>query len=188
MFSEPAVVCHNMFLATEALGIGGWMHCGFLSRDIFKALGFRIVVPHGQSLLANPIGLDGVFQAYCPPYFESMDAAVDAVLTPLLREKAVPPEHVPYLMSEAEHRAGTVGTSNEGIACTKAICNYIYETYGRFPGSLDAMHLMWLMQAHHLDTDYYDRFFRPGAYGPSHATHLATWHASVGESGLNYRR
>jgi hypothetical protein len=27
------------------------------------------------------------------------------------------------------------------------------------------MHLMWVMQAHHIDTDYYDRFFGPGAYG-----------------------
>jgi hypothetical protein len=66
-------------------------------------------------------------------------------------------------MSDAEHRGGTVEISEDGIACTKAICNYVYETYGRFPGSLDAMHLMWCMQAHHLDTDYYDRFFRSGA-------------------------
>jgi hypothetical protein len=66
--------------------------------------------------------------------------------------------------------------SDEGIACTKSICNYIYEKYGRFPGSLDAMHLMWLMQVHHLDTEYYDRFFRPGSYGPTHSAHLATWH------------
>jgi hypothetical protein len=35
---------------------------------------------------------------------------------------------------------------------------------------------MWFMQAHHLDTDYYDRFFHAGAYGPAHAAHLATWH------------
>jgi len=27
-----------------------------------------------------------------------------------------------------------------------------------------------------LDTDYYDRFFRSGALGPTHAAHLATWH------------
>jgi hypothetical protein len=40
--------------------------------------------------------------------------------------------------------------------------NYIHQTYGRFPGTVDAMHLTRLMQAHHLDTDYYDRFFRPG--------------------------
>jgi hypothetical protein len=64
----------------------------------------------------------------------------------------------------------------EGLACTKAICNYIVHTYGRFPGNTDAIHLMWVMQAHHIDTDYYDQFFGPGAYGPTHAAHLATWH------------
>jgi hypothetical protein len=25
-FSEPAAICQNIFLATEALGLGGWMH------------------------------------------------------------------------------------------------------------------------------------------------------------------
>ena len=33
-FSEPAAICQNIFLATEALGLGGWMHCGFLSPEI----------------------------------------------------------------------------------------------------------------------------------------------------------
>jgi hypothetical protein len=79
-------------------------------------------------------------------------------------------------MSDAEHRRSTVTVGDEGLACTKAVCNYIHQTYGRFPGSLDAMHLMWVFQAHHIDTDFYDRFFRPDAYGPAHAAHLATWH------------
>ena len=83
MFSEPAAICQNMFLTTEALGLGGWMHCGFLSRDVFKALGFTTVIPPETPILADPIPFDGVFQAYCPPYFPNMDAAVDAVLTPL---------------------------------------------------------------------------------------------------------
>ena len=67
-------------------------------------------------------------------------------------------------------------SARKGLACTKAICNYIHDTYGRFPGGTDAMHLMWVMQAHHIDTDYYDRFFGPGAYGPAHAAHMTTWH------------
>jgi hypothetical protein len=119
-----------------------------------------------------------VFQAYCPPYFASMDAAVEAVLRPYARNaRATDASTVSsYLMSDAEHRRSTVSVSEEGIACTKAVCNYIHETYGRFPGSLDAMHLMWVFQAHHLDTDFYDRFFRPGAYGPTHAAHMTTWH------------
>jgi hypothetical protein len=158
------------------------MHCGFLSRDVFEALGFTTVTPRDTPVLANPVGLDGIFQAYCPPYFPSMDAAVDAVLAPLARQTAGSgrpaqrSDPVPYLMSDAKHRDGAVAMSDEGVACTKSICNYIFETYGRFPGSLDAMHLMWFMQAHHLDTDYYDRFFHAGAYGPAHAAHLATWH------------
>jgi hypothetical protein len=73
-----------------------------------------------------------------------VDAAVDAVLTPLLRQgagfaKTRQPADVPYLMFEEEHRSGAVEISEDGIACTKAICNYIYETYGRFPAGLDAM-------------------------------------------------
>jgi hypothetical protein len=105
----------------------------------------------------------------------TMDAAVDAVFPPPSKgSKETGP--VPHRISETEHRAGAIQISAEGLACTKAICNYIHETYGRFPGGTDAMHLMWVMQAHHIDTDYYDRFFGPGAYGPAHAAHLATWH------------
>jgi hypothetical protein len=119
-----------------------------------------------------------VFEAYCPPYFPNMDAAVEAVLRPLARGAGTTasPNTSAHLMSDAEHRSGTVAVSEEGIACTKTVCNYIYETYGRFPASLDAMHVVWFFQAHHIDTDFYDRFFRPGAYGPTHAAHLATWH------------
>ena len=67
--------------------------------------------------------------------------------------------------------------SDQGLACTKAICNYIYDTYGKFPGTVDTMHLMWFMQVHHLDLDFYDRFFKVGAYGPTHMAHMSTWHS-----------
>ncbi len=174
IFSEPAAICQNMFLATEALGLGGWKHCGFLSLEILERMGFRVAAST-SALPSNPIGLDGVFEASCPPYFASMDAAVDAVMTPPSRDHATP-KPVPYRMSEAEHRSGAIKFSDEGLACTKAICNYIFDTYGRFPGGTDAMHLMWAFQAHHIDTDYYDRFFGPGAYGRTHADHMATWH------------
>ncbi|MBV8826657.1 MAG: hypothetical protein JO084_16785 [Bradyrhizobiaceae bacterium] len=178
MFSEPAAICQNMFLATEAMGLGGWKHCGFVSREIFDALGFTMVVPDEMTLVGNPVGIAGVFEAYCPPFFPSMDAAVEAVLRPYAHNAEPTDASTPsaYLMSDAEHRRSTVSVSEEGIACTKAVCNYIYETYARFPGNLDAMHLMWFFQAHHIDTDFYDRFFRPGAYGPTHAAHLAAWH------------
>jgi len=180
-FSEPAAICQNMLLATEALGLGGWKHCGFLSLEIFRRMGFRIIAA-GPAAFGNPIGLDGVLEARCPPYYANMNTAVESVLVP--RSQTEKPATVaPYLMSEAEHRAGTITISDEGLACTKAICNYIYETYGRFPGGTDAMHLMWLIQAHHIDTDFYDRFYAAGAYGPTHANHMATWHPEMRRAG-----
>lgn len=176
VFSEPAAICQNMFLATEALGLGGWKHCGFLSLEILERMGFRIVASRDAAMPGNPIGLDGICEASCPPYHASMDDAVESVLARRPRNSNVP-NAVPHLMSDAEHHAGTIRTSDEGLACTKAICNYIYGTYGRFPAGTDAMHLMWAFQAHHIDTDYYDRFFgRRGAYGSTHANHMATWH------------
>jgi hypothetical protein len=183
MFSEPAAICQNIFLATEALGVGGWMHCGFLSLGVLEALGFRTVNSSSSPALANPVGLDGVFEGYCPPYHVNMDAAVDAVVARMSRKSAdaaapaQPAGPAPYLMSHDDYRRNLVEISDEGVACTKAICNYIYDTYGRFPGTVDTMHLMWFMQAHHLDLDYYDRFFHAGAYGPTHAAHMATWHS-----------
>jgi len=173
VFSEPAAICQNMFLATEALGLGGWKHCGFLALEILERMGFRIAADGAPSGFGNPIGLDGVFEASCPPYYPTMDAAVDAVFSPTPREASAA---VPHRMSDEEHRVGTVRVSAEGLACTKAVCSYIYDTYGRFPGTTDAMHLMSVMQMHHIDTDYYDRFFGNGAYGPTHAAHMATWH------------
>ena len=90
-----------------------------------------------------------------------MDAAVETALARLSR---VPP---------------VVEIGDEGLACTKAVCTYIYETFGRFPATVDTMHLMWFMQAHHLDLDFYDRFFGPAAYGRTHAGHMAAWHGKA---------
>jgi len=179
VFSEPAAICQNMFLATEALGLGGWMHCGFLSLEILERMGFRIVAANGGAAFGNPIGLDGVFEASCPPYHPTMDAAVDAVLAPP-SPGGKETGRVPHRISEAEHYAGTVRLSADGLACTKAICNYIHDTYGRFPGGTDAIHLMWVMQAHHIDTDYYDRFF---GLAPTDRRTRHTWRPGTGEVG-----
>src|SRR3984893_923356 len=180
MWSEPAIICHNIFLATEAVGLGGWMPCGFLSEGVLDALGFEVVRPTVPGSLANPVGIRGSFEAYCPPFFGSMDAAVDAVVARVTRKGAAPsprqPGPTPYTMSDAAYRDAIIEVTDEGIACTKATCNYIHDTYGRFPATVDAMHLMWFMQSHHLDLDFYAKYFRPGACGPTHLAHMERWH------------
>jgi hypothetical protein len=32
------------------------------------------------------------------------------------------------------------------------------------------------LQAHHLDLEFYDRFYKPGAYLRTHAEHMQRWH------------
>ena len=135
--------------------------------------------PRASHPLRNPVGMDGVFQGYCPPYFPDMDAAVESVVAGTrggLREFLAQGGQVPHTISNAEYEAGIPEISEEGAACAKAVCNYIYDTYGKFPGTVDTMHLMWWMQAHHLDLDFYDRFFNAGAYSDTHRDHMATWH------------
>jgi hypothetical protein len=34
------------------------------------------------------------------------------------------------------------------------------------------------LQTHHLDLEYYDRLFEPGAYLETHRHHFCRWHAS----------
>ena len=62
------------------------------------------------------------------------------------------------------------------VACCKDICNYIYDTYGRFPAHVDAMYVpgVWV-QAHHLDLKYYDTFYSKG-YSSTQADHQSKWH------------
>ena len=178
MFSEPAVICQNIFLATEALGLGGWMHCGFLSLEVLQALGFRTIASGGAHSLASPVGLDGILEGYCPPYFSDMGAAVDAVIAKQRAAPAGPSGSgpAPYRMTGAAYRAAIRQRSDEAVACARAVCRYVVDTYGKFPGTVDAMHLMWFMQVHHLDLDFYDTFFEPGAYGETHRDHMTRWH------------
>jgi hypothetical protein len=76
---EPAFILQNLALAEQAMGLGGWVHAGVNTAVLAEALGFRTVTPPGQ-IFDVPVGIDGVLEAYCPPYYKDMDAAVDAVV------------------------------------------------------------------------------------------------------------
>ena len=42
----------------------------------------------------------------------------------------------------------------------EAHCGYVYTNYGRFPKHHDAMFIPLLLQVHHLDVGFYERFYR----------------------------
>ena len=85
----------------------------------------------------------------------------------------------PHVAPNAEFDAATVQASPEGIRCVKDICGYILDTFGKFPATVDPIQLTLMIQAHHLDLDFYDTHMKPGAYLPTHQHHFRDWHGGV---------
>jgi hypothetical protein len=61
-------------------------------------------------------------------------------------------------------------------ACVAVQAQYVFDTFGKFPGTMPTVFMLNYAQAHHLDLAFYDRFFKPGAYLSTHAEHLQRWH------------
>jgi hypothetical protein len=187
----------NLMLTGQALGLGGWIHGAIFTPYInmnvpekgWHGLGFRMVEPKNLSPMPpvpasqpNPVGIDGILEGLCPPYVKSMDEAVDRVLEDKYGPRGcygdVDMFARPYLnrsSAESYLRDGS-HFSDRAIAYTKEICNYIFDTYGRFPAHVDAYYSpgMWL-QFSHLEMEYYERFYDPSQYTRQGA-HDARWH------------
>ncbi len=201
---EAELLIQNLLLVIQAMGLGGWVHASFPGPVLLgdadyarygRGLGFRFLTPRPnlwRRLLKpvtplpawrpNPVGLDGLLEGSCPPYLKSMSDAVDSVLAVKYGPDGLysdPAKLDPIFQSglartfieESHHYTPDV------IACVKAVCNYIYETYDRFPAHVDAMHVpgIWV-QAHHLDLEYYDKLFRHG-YTGTQLRHQEMWHS-----------
>ncbi|MGH7799913.1 MAG: hypothetical protein ACREOW_04685 [Thermodesulfobacteriota bacterium] len=184
--AEQAFMGQNMALALQTLGLGGWLFSGFASMfmlggtPFFKGLGFRFITPKIKGETGNPnpvaVGKDGFFEAFCPPYYKDMGEAVEALND--LKWSNWATHKMPYknpegVMEEIDR------PSKEEIQIVKDICNYVYDTYGRFPAFSDPMFLRFMVQAHHADLDFYDEFYPPGAYTENHKNHFKLWHPEI---------
>jgi hypothetical protein len=129
----------------------------------------------------NPVGLDGVLETFTPPYYKDMSSAIDALIAhkygpgglyrdPANFDAVFKPGLAAKFVDEVPHY------QKEVIQVAKDVCTYIWETYGRFPAHVDAIHVpgVWV-QAHHLDLDYYDQLYRSG-YTETQARHQHLWH------------
>jgi hypothetical protein len=188
----------NLMLLGQAMGLGGWIHGAVFNPYIYQrdeskgwhGLGMRFQQPKTLSPMApvpasqpNPVGIDGILESLTPPYVKSMDEAVDRVVEMKYGPKggSYGEEDVfarPYRNRDDARAYVKKGTKfgPQQIAYVKDICNYIYDTYGRFPAHVDAFYApgMWL-QFSHLELEYYDRFFDPAQYTRQKA-HDDLWH------------
>jgi len=184
--AEQAFMGQNMVLALQTLGLGGWLFSGFASMFMLggtpfhKGLGFRFITPEIKGEIGNPnpvaVGRDGLFQSYCPPYYKDMGEAVEAFNDQKWTNWET---HVlPYKNPEGVLQEVEKPTKDE-IQVVKDICNYVYDTYGRFPAFSDPMFLRFMVQAHHLDLDFYNEYYPPGAYTENHKNHFKLWHPDM---------
>jgi hypothetical protein len=182
---ELATSCYAGALLLQAMGLGGWMFDGIDPFAMLGAsgkpeapgLGFRYDTDDCWPY-PNPTGLPGVMEGFCPPHYATMRDAVEAVC----RRKFGPggpfhPETPGPWKDSAKVRSAAQVHSEEFRECVALQAQYIYDTFGKFPGTVPSMFVLMYLQAHHLDLDYYDTFYKPGAYLSTHKEHMGQWHS-----------
>ena len=182
--TELATGCYAGALMLQAVGLGGWMFNGIDAFSYLGAsgnpdvpgLGFRYDT-NERWPYPNPTGLAGVMEGFCPPHYPHMRAAVEAVCERKFGFGGPfhPDTPGPWNDSRAVRGAARVH-SEEFRACVALQAQYVLDTFGKFPGTVPSIFAIMHLQAHHLDLEFYDRFFKPGAYLSTHADHMKNWH------------
>ncbi|RCJ32024.1 hypothetical protein A6770_19465 [Nostoc minutum NIES-26] len=194
---ECFFILQNLMLIGQAMGVGGWVHGAVFQPFILQhdpdkewyGLGFRMEPPTPKQSIwapppasqANPVGIDGVLEGLCPPYVKSMDEAVDRVIEEKYGSQGAYGDKEVFSRSyQAKSNAeaflrNAEPHSKETIQYTKDICNYIYDTYGRFPAHIDAFFVpgIWL-QFSHLELEYYQKYYDPALFSRQ-AKHAELW-------------
>ena len=180
---ELAMIGHNIVLVMQAMGLGGlylaglnrWSVLGASAGDGIRGLGFECV--EDRQGIKNPVGLAGIYEGLCPPFVADMDEAVEIFVERKFGEEGAYAidDQGPWRRGRQIKESVTVA-SEEFVDCLKAVARYVHGKYGVFPGTRTTMVLPGFVQTVHLDCEYYDEHYEPGAYLPTHAHHDELWH------------
>jgi hypothetical protein len=72
--------------------------------------------------------------------------------------------------------------SDAAVEATTAYCEYIFNRYHRFPAYMPPFRTVLGFQACHLDTEFYDRYYRSEALSETERGHLTKWHGEKHET------
>ena len=185
---EQGMMLQNLGLMAEALGLGGFPNFANHEFAWFQALGFRMQeMPASRYVGAGwlpslmmkllrrnpnipyPVGLerDGkvLLKPFCPPYYNSMADAVRAVVEIKYGAGGIF-RSAGHGSAWAKHDS-VVGevprVSDASVEASIAYCEYLWSRYGRFPVYMPPYRTVLGFQACHLDVNFYDKFYRPGA-------------------------
>jgi len=182
--AELSTSCYAGVLILQAMGLGGWMFDGIDRHTVLGAsgdpnvpgLGFRYDKDTRWSI-PNPTGLQGVFEGYCPPHFNDMREATEALAERKFGEGGVYNPNTPGAWNDSPNvRASANPYTEEFKECVALQAQYVYDTYGKFPATVPSIFLLTYVQAQHLDLEFYDHCFKTGAYLTTHKQHFKRWH------------
>jgi hypothetical protein len=204
---EQGGILQNLALMTQALGLGGFPHFAAHPCVWFQTLGFRMEdIPFSRTIGAGPVkagllralrkdipvptavGLERngevLIKPFCPPYYRTMKEAVLAFVD------------YKYAQGRGTFRDGGAATgwqdgaavqagiprySDKAIAATIAYCEYVYRRYGRFPANSGPFRTVLAHQAHHLDLEFYNRFYRLDVLTETQRQHTHRRHGGTAE-------
>lgn len=182
--AELSTSCYAGALMLQAMGLGGWMFNGLDPFAVLGAsgnpdvpgLGFRYDENEGWPY-PNPTGLDGIMEGSCPPHYTDMRAVVEAVCERKFGSGGPFHPETPGPWRDSKKVRSSAQVHDEAFrACVALQAQYVFDTFGKFPGTVPSIFLIMYLQAHHLDLEFYDTFYEPGAYLKTHAEHMFRWH------------
>lgn len=181
--AELMTAAYTGHLALGAIGLGGWAFDGLDRLSVLGAsgepdvpgLGFRYDEDERWSL-PNPTGRDGVFTSFTRPHFGSMRGAVEALVERKFGPGGPFDPGTPGPWRDSPGVRGAAAPFDEEFVELLTLqAEYVDETFGKFPGTVPSVWIMNYLQAQHLDADFYDTLFEPGAYLPTHAAEQERW-------------
>jgi len=182
--AELSTSCYAGTLMLQVMGLGGWMFNGLDPFSVLGAsgdanapgLGFRYDSDERWPY-PNPTGLEGVMEGFCPPHYADMRAAVEAVCERKFGRGGPFHAETPGPWKDSAKVRSSAQVHNEEFReCVALQAQYIFDTFGKFPGTVPSIFLITYLQAHHLDLEFYDKFYKPGSYLWTHASHMERWH------------
>ena len=201
------IMVQNIKMGCEALGLGHWNFCGFnpdilfgAMPDLTRGLGFEVAPLNPKAPISTGqlkvYGIEGVKTAtFCPsPQYPTAESLVDAWWEEKYGEGQWGDRGPKNLLRQAQgmgpwksdeivdkivnhERARPADWCKEA---TVAYIQYCIDNFGQWPVTYNPMQAHFGVIVHHLDTDYYDEYYRPGYINDRHRQHYDNWHGGRG--------
>ena len=196
---EEGAMHQSLALMAEALGLGGFTHAaavpqwlpalgfettsirfskayglGFIVRLLMKLLGKADPpIAHATGLRTDARQDQWLVRPFAPPHYPDMRSAVEAFVDYKFNSETgtLTGAGPSAWRSAATVKRGIPKYSTAAVEATAAYCDYLYQRYGRFPATIAPVRTLLAYQAHHLDPDFYRRFYAPNALGDRQREH-----------------